>query len=250
MNGRWRIKILLLDIETAPNTVFTWGLFNQYVGLEQIIKPGYTLSWAAKWLGESEVMFESIASTSPKKMIQRIHKLIDQADAVVHYNGSKFDMPVLNKEFLLHKLPPPSPVQQIDLLRTVRKQFRLSSNKLDFVAQSLGLGSKESHKGFSLWVGCMNKDKESWEIMERYNKQDVVLLESLYNHLLPWIKSHPNMSVFHRTECCPHCSSKDYQKRGIQLTRLGEYQRYRCNKCNTWFRSNHTLAKKDKMVAV
>lgn len=231
------MKILLLDIETAPNTVFTWGLFNQYVAIDQIIKPGYTLSWAAKWLGESEVMFDSIYHSSPKKMVKRIHKLIDEADAVVHYNGSKFDMPVLNKEFLLAGLSPPSPVAQIDLLKTVRKNFRLSSNKLDFVAQQLGLGAKTKHKGFALWTGCMNKDPDSWAVMEEYNKQDVVLLEDLYFTLLPWIKGHPNMSVYYEDMLCPNCGSDKHQHRGYQLTKLGKYKRFQCKDCSKWFRS-------------
>ena len=42
-------------------------------------------------------------------MIKGIHKLLDECDAVIHYNGSKFDIPTLNKEFLLHGLHPPAP---------------------------------------------------------------------------------------------------------------------------------------------
>lgn len=244
------MKILLLDIETAPNLSFTWGLFNQYISIDQIVKPGYTISWAAKWLGEKEVMFDSIYNNSAKNMIKKIHKLMDEADAVIHYNGKKFDIPILNKEFLLHGLPPPSPVAQIDLLHTVRRQFKLSSNKLDFVAQSLGIGSKEKHKGFQLWVGCMNKDPDSWKVMEKYNKQDVVLLEQLYHKLLPWIKGHPNLSIYHRDKVCPHCGSSHYHSKGTQMTRGGEYRRYKCLDCNTPFRDNINIAVKDKFMEI
>jgi DNA polymerase elongation subunit (family B)/DNA-directed RNA polymerase subunit RPC12/RpoP len=232
------MKILLLDIETAPNMVYTWGLFNQYVDIHKIIKPGYTLSWAAKWLGEEDVMFDSVYHSTPKQMVKRVHKLMEEADAVIHYNGTKFDIPILNKEFLLAGLEPTTPVAQIDLLKTVRRQFKMTSNKLDFVAQALGLGTKEKHKGFELWTGCMKKDPECWEVMERYNKQDVILLEKLYTKLLPWIKGHPNMSVYYGEDCCPHCGSTHFVKKGKQQTAAGIYQRYKCNTCKTPFRGS------------
>jgi hypothetical protein len=194
------------------------------------------MCWAAKWHGEKEVMFESIM-TGEKRMVRRIHKLLDEADAVCHYNGTKFDIPTLNKEFLLADLPPPSPSKQVDLLKTARSRFRLASNKLDFVAQQLGLGSKTKHKGMALWLGCMRKSKEDWKVMEAYNKQDVLLLEKVYDRLRPWINGHPNLSAMNGAECCPKCASESYQARGYAMTTGGRYQRFQCNDCGTWFRS-------------
>jgi hypothetical protein len=226
---------LMLDIETAPHLSATWGLFQQNVALDQLITPGYTLSWAAKWYGEREVMFESVM-TGEKRMVKRIYDLLEEADAVCHYNGTKFDIPTLNKEFLLKGLKPPKPFREIDLLRTARSRFRLASNKLDFVATVLGLGSKTKHKGMSMWLRCMEKDPAAWRIMERYNKQDVILLEKVYDRLLPWIKSHPNLSVLEDAACCPKCASESFQARGIRATSAGIYPQYRCNDCGSWFR--------------
>jgi DNA polymerase elongation subunit (family B) len=229
------MKLLMLDIETAPHLSATWGLFQQNVALDQLITPGYTLSWAAKWYGEREVMFESVM-TGEKRMVKRIYDLLEEADAVCHYNGTKFDIPTLNKEFLLKGLKPPKPFREIDLLRTARSRFRLASNKLDFVATVLGLGSKTKHKGMSMWLRCMEKDPAAWRIMERYNKQDVILLEKVYDRLLPWIKSHPNLSVLEDAACCPKCASESFQARGIRATSAGIYPQYRCNDCGSWFR--------------
>ena len=47
-----KMKILLLDIETAPNIVHSWGLWQQNIGLPQIVKSGYTICWSAKWYKE------------------------------------------------------------------------------------------------------------------------------------------------------------------------------------------------------
>lgn len=237
------MKILLLDIETSPNIVHTWGLFNQFIGLNQIVKSGHTLCWAARWIGEKSVMYSGLDVDSNKTMLKKMHKLLSEADAVVTWNGNRFDLPTLNKEFVKIGLGPPAPYKKIDLLQTARRQFRFTSNKLDYVAQFLGLGTKTQHKGHELWVGCMNKDSASWKVMQRYNKNDVVLLEKVYHRMLPWIHNHTNRSVFQEEFVCPNCGSKHFQKRGTAHTNAGVYQRYNCQKCGTWFKDNKNLVR-------
>lgn len=235
------IKILYLDIETAPANVFTWSLFPNRINISDIINPGYILCWAAMWEGERSVKFSSIYKDGHDKMISDIHSLLDEADAVVHYNGTKFDIPTLNREFVKLGLTPPSFYSQIDLIKTVRKQFRFTSNKLDWVCQELGLGTKVHHKGMSLWHGCMNGDDKDWKIMEKYNKQDVKLLQKLYKRLLPWIPSHPNLGLWitdPTTPVCPTCGSSNLIEKGTQHnTKTASYKRYKCNSCGTPCRS-------------
>lgn len=245
------MKILLLDIETAPNLVHVWGLFQQNVAINQIQASGYVLCWAAKWYGHDEVLFDSVHQSKPKKMLKGIYKLLDQADVVVHYNGTKFDIPTLNKEFVLQEMTPPAPYKQVDLLRTARGQFRFTSNKLDYVAQVLGLGKKFKHAGHELWVKCMAGDPESWATMEAYNRQDVVLLEKVYDRLMPWIKSHPNHGVHDEPgiPVCPNCGHHHLQRRGVARTVSNIYARYQCMKCGTWSREPHSeLQKEDRGI--
>jgi len=175
-------------------------------------------------------------------MLKRIHELLDQADVVVHYNGTSFDIPCLNKEFLIYGFSPPAPYKQMDLLKTARSQFRFTSNKLDYVCQKLKLG-KKSQTDFTLWVDCMDLDPDAWEKMEEYNKNDVLLLEKLYTTLRPWIKQHPNYGLYKSTTglVCPHCGSLRYQKRGFQYTAAYKYQRYQCRDCKTWFRGSDNI---------
>ena len=237
------MKILLLDIETSPNTAHVWGLWQQNVSINQLMESSYVLCYAAKWLDDVDVLFDSVHQSKPKKMLKGIHGLLNEADAVVHYNGTKFDIPTLNKEFLLHSYNPPSPYKQIDLLRVVRSQFRFPSNKLDYVAQRLGLGQKHAHEGHDLWVKCMNGDKDAWGRMQDYNIQDVVLLESLYHTLLPWIKNHPNQNLYSETTVCPTCGSHSVQKRGQAISLSGTYQRYQCRDCGSWSQGTKSLRK-------
>jgi len=162
----------------------------------------------------------------------------------VHYNGSKFDIPTLNKEFLVHKMSPPPPIKQIDLLRTVRSQFRFPSNKLDYVAQRLGLGKKKDHEGHILWVKCMNGDKKAWKTMEEYNIQDVILLEKLYNRLTPWIKTPLNKTIMMKDRdgfVCPTCSKPHLVSKGFRYTTTGAYQRYQCKACGAHSTDTRTV---------
>ena len=237
------MKTLLLDIETAPNVCHTWGLWQQNIGLPQIIKGGYTMCWAAKWLGEKDIYHMNIYESSPKQMLKEIHKMLNEADAVIHYNGTKFDIPTLNREFILHGLTPPAPYKQIDLLRTARSQFRFASNKLDYVAQFLGLGAKTRHRGHELWIDCMAKDPDAWAEMAQYNINDVILLEAIYEVLKPWIRNHPNCNLYSEgSHVCPNCGGVHLQKRGTSYTISGRYQRYQCKECGSWSRNVKKIA--------
>lgn len=246
------MRILLLDIETSPNKVYVWGLFKQNVALNQIDEPGYTLCWAAKWVGEKEMMFASLHADGKEKMLKTIYDLIEEADAVIHYNGTRFDMPTLNQEFLSLRWAPPASYVNIDLLLTARKRFRLPSNKLNYVAGFLGLGSKVEHKGMMLWRECMAGDDKAWKTMERYNKGDVTLLEKVYKTLLPWITNHPNHALFSSSDkaVCPNCGGSHLQKRGYHHTKTLSYQRYQCQGCGTWSRKRTNDMAKEKRASV
>lgn len=225
-------------------------MFNQNIGINQLLGNSEVLCWAAGWLGEDEVFFSSNKQDGHKKMIKKIHKLLEAADAVVTYNGDNFDLKILNKEFLLAGLAAPSPYKSIDLLKAVRRKFRFTSNKLDYVAQQLGLGGKTKHPGHELWLDVMNKNstnyETSWSLMEAYNIQDVVLTEKLYNTILGWIPNHPSHSAFNDDTCCPNCGGTHLQRRGFQITKTLRYQRYQCKDCGTWTRSKNSMPSNSK----
>lgn len=234
-------KILLLDIETAPNRAYVWGTWKQNINPEWIDANGYVLCWTAKWLGSSESIFQRIKNGNHKLMLAPIHKLLHDASAVIHYNGSSFDIPTLNKEFLTHGFTPPSPYKQIDLLRTMRDGFRFPNNKLDYIVKTLSIGEKLRHTGPQLWLDCMADKAEAWEQMEAYNRRDVDILERLYKRLIPWIKNHPNRAAMSGFASCPSCGSENFKRDKTHLANQLRYLRYRCSDCGTWFRGTRTV---------
>jgi predicted RNA-binding Zn-ribbon protein involved in translation (DUF1610 family) len=244
------MRLLLLDIETAPNVAHVWGLWQQNIGLNQLLASGYVMCWAAKWYGEEEVFFESIHRPgggrrlkSPRAMLRTVHKLLDECDAVITYNGKSFDIPTLQKEFLIHGMAPPAPFKHIDLCQVAKSAFRFPSNKLAHIAKELDGAEKKSNRGHELWVGCMNNDQECWKEMEEYNRGDVVALEDVYNRMRPWVRVHPNAGVYDEANrpVCPACGSSNLQRRGTAVTSMKKYRRYQCKDCGTWMRGDDVV---------
>lgn len=231
------MKILHLDIETSPNLAWVWSLWKQNVAINQIKHPGEVLCWAAKWHGDKHSMFDR-----GKDRIRSVWSLLDEADAVVHFNGTDFDVPHLNREFVRIGMKPPSPFKEIDLLKVIRKRFSFPSNKLEYVAGALGIGQKVKHTGFELWIDCMKDDPKAWKLMEKYNRGDVLLTERLYMKLLPWIQSHPNVGLHNDSDkmSCTNCGGDSIRREGWVYTKTQRYQRFQCKGCGTWLRSRST----------
>jgi hypothetical protein len=240
-------RILTIDIELAPNLGHLWGLWNQNVGITQLREASYVLCFAAKWLDDPQTIFYSIHRDGKETMLQAAHDLLSEADIIITYNGRRFDLPHLSREFLENGLLPPAPYQQVDLLQIVRKQFKFPSNKLDYVTQTLGLGAKQKHSGHQLWVDCIAGDDKAWRDMESYNRHDVVLTEKLYIRILPWVQPHTPIGLFTgKEDGCPNCGSDKLQARGYQYTTITAYRRYRCSDCGKWSRSTERIGKIDK----
>ena len=247
------MKVLEIDLETAPTKAYVWALFDQNVSIDQIVEPGYTLSFAFKWQHEKAVGFRSLWELGAKKLAAEAHALLNAADAVVHYNGNKYDIPILNRDFLLHGLTPPSHYQNVDLYQTVRRRFKFASNKLDFVCQQLGLGNKVRHKGMALWRDVMGGVDTAQRTMARYNKQDVRLLERLYYRVQPWVLNHPNRGLWvedPKSPVCRNCGSSDVMKNGTERRTTLMYQRYECRACGTPLRGRLSLGKASPNVLV
>jgi DNA-directed RNA polymerase subunit RPC12/RpoP len=184
-------------------------------------------------LGEKKVHFRT---ENDEDFLSTIHDMINDADGVIHYNGKAFDMKHLNREFLLNDMDPPSSYVDIDLLTTMRREFKMASNKLEWVSIALGYEGKVQHRGVQLWIDCQEHNcPKAWKEMKRYNMRDVTEMEPIYHDLLPWIKQHPNHGHYLGGEkiVCHYCGSENIKKDGIERRTIVPYQRYRCLDCRS-----------------
>lgn len=234
------MNVLLLDIETSPNLGYVWSLWQQNVNLSQLVATTEMLCFAAKWLGAPDTQFFS-QNDGRLTMIHAAWELLDSADVVMHYNGKSFDVKHLNREFIEAGLAPPSAFKQIDLLLAVRKNFRFPSNKLQYVSKALGLEGKVEHEGFELWTKCMAGDAGAWKRMEKYNRQDVLLLEELYEKLLPWVPALPNRHLY-GDDGCPACGADALEPDGYAYTGVSKFPQYRCGACGSYYRAGKRVS--------
>jgi DNA polymerase elongation subunit (family B) len=229
------MKILLYDIETSPNLVYCWDIYEQ--NALSVEKQRELISFAWKWKGERSVHCLSKRTLSEKQLVKRLHDLFNEADILVAHNGDAFDAKMANAFFAHEGLTPPSPYKSVDTLKIARSKFRFNSNKLNDLGKYLGLGEKVDTGGFKLWLECLKGKDSAWRKMEFYNKQDVELLEKVYDKLSPWRKTPP---VNHGMEC-PNCGSTHLQSRGWNITQLFKKKRFQCQSCGKWCESNNKI---------
>lgn len=237
-------RALVIDIETRPNHGWFYRLYDERIGINQIEEPHSMMCFAAKWLGDPDdkIIFRSeLGRGGREAMVKTAWKLVDEADAIIHYNGVNFDMKHLRTEFILQGLTKPSPHKDIDLLKVVRKNFKFPSNALKYVAPALGVGTKVETGGFELWRSCLegslSSRKKAMNQMKEYNIGDIAVTESVYYKVLSYIDNHPNVGLYTgEHDCCDKCGSTSYQRRGFVRTNANVFQRFCCKDCGSWFR--------------
>lgn len=242
-------RILIIDVETSPLESWTWGIWDQNVGLEQIKTEWTILSFAAQWLGERKMIYADTGGRGAAKvrddkpLMGTIWKLLDEADIVIAQNGKRFDVKKMNARLIQHEFGPPSPYRVIDTLLVSKKYFAFTSQKLAWTSKYLTKTPKSEHKkfpGFELWVECLKDNPAAWTEMKKYNKQDIVATREVYLRLRPWIEGHPNLGVYNESDkpLCPKCGSDHVTKHSTRrsVKQQGAYARYQCQNCGGFAR--------------
>lgn len=253
-------KVLIFDIETAPIIAHVWGLWENNVGLNQIVSDWHILSWSAKWLGDApnKTMYDDQRNEknlqNDKRLLQGIWDLLDEADVVITQNGVHFDKKKLNARFIMNDFTKPSSYKHIDTKLLASKHFGFTSNKLEYMTDKLCVKYKKlkhtKFPGHEMWTECLKGNLDAWKEMEKYNKYDVLALEELYNKLIPWDSS-INFNVYSDDEVneCK-CGSVSFIKNGFYYTNVAKYQRYRCKGCGAEIRDRNNLFSKEKKASL
>lgn len=232
------MRILYVDIETTPMLTYTWTLNNPgYINPAMLVHGQYVLTWAAKWAGNKTVFSEKLTPVEAverddSRIIEKLASLLRKADLVVAHNGDRFDLPHINTRVAEAKLEPLPPIRTIDTLKLVRKNFKFPSNKLDYLATFLELAGKHDSK-LEWWLSGMRGDDKALKKMRRYNKQDVVLLENVFEEIRPYVHKLRRMSD---GLGCPYCGSSSQQRRGYDRTQGSTFVKYQCQSCLKYYR--------------
>lgn len=232
-------KRLFFDIETSPNIGLFWEAgYKKNIDYSNIIKERAIICICYKWEGEKEVFSLNWDSKQDdKKMLEKFIEVADTATELVGHNGDKFDLAWIRTRCLFHKIPMFPKYTTIDTLKVARQKFRFNSNRLNYIADYLGIGQKIKTE-YSLWKDILlKKDKIAMEKMIKYCKKDVSLLEQVFVALKGHIEAKTHYGVIFGEDrgSCPECGSDDLIKSKKVVTATGLIRiQYRCKTCGKY----------------
>ena len=226
-------KVLLWDIETS------WGLRPDLTHL-------LCISW--KWLGAKKVHVSKISDNGrwpdtpglrdDKHILEEFSQAFLAADDQVTWYGIKFDEPYVRAKLAKYRMPTLPHIHHTDLWKTCRKEFSLSSNRLENCAEFLGVEHEKEKLSHFVWQDAQFGNKNALNRIVYRCKIDVLLLEDVYNVMLPYIRSSRYNKAAHKEYCCPACGEVGtLQRRGTQVAIVKRWVRYHCQNCGSWSRA-------------
>lgn len=224
-------KLLYIDIEWAPAKAYVWKMWDENISPDQLIDEGGLLCFCAHWHGSKKFIFFSDWDDGQQVMAEAALQLLNEADAVVTYNGDKYDLPKLRGSIVLAGLTPPAPPTSIDLIKTVKK-LGFVMNRLAYIGPLLKAGGKMKHEGFALWRKVLEGDTKAQNRMTKYCIQDVKVLVKLYERIKPFITNHPHLGD--NKGACGSCGSNHVHSRGYRRTKFFKVNRLQCQDCGSW----------------
>jgi uncharacterized protein YprB with RNaseH-like and TPR domain/predicted RNA-binding Zn-ribbon protein involved in translation (DUF1610 family) len=228
-------KILSFDLETADLSA----------------NRGHIICAAAKWVGEKMVYTWRIdegdgyrdtpqSFYNDKHIVEGLKPLLEEADAVLAYYGSGFDVPYLNTRAIINKVAPPIPYTLIDPWKTARSQLKLARNDMGSVASVFGARPK-THLPWDDWQRARYGDSAAISKLLKYNINDIKVLEEIYLEMRPVIQHHPYIGAAVSGTAklrCPACGSTKSKDHDCRRTKTFEVFRRRCNHCGAAYESH------------
>jgi len=242
-NLKTKRRRLFFDIETSPNIGLFWEAgYKKNIDYSNIIQERAIICICYKWEDEKEVYsLQWDAKQNDKRMLEQFIEVANVATEMVGHNGDKFDLAWIRTRCLFHNIQMFPKYTTIDTLKVARQKFRFNSNRLNYIADFLGIGQKIKTE-YSLWKNILlHKDKAAMESMIKYCKKDVVLLEKVFKLLSAHIEPKTHYGVIFGQErgSCPECGSDDLRHSQTRYSAAGTPRvQVQCNDCHKY----HTVA--------
>lgn len=231
-------KRLFIDIEVSPNIGLFWQPGRKIsIDYGNIIEERSIICICYKWQGQKTSSLTWDKNHSDKDMLKRFIRIANEADEIVFHNGDKFDLPWIRARCLYHGLDVFPSYTTIDTLKIARSRFRFNSNRLDYIAKFLGIGSKIKTE-FDLWKDVLLKNSpKALKKMTDYCKGDVELLEKVFkkmsNHIPP--KTHNGVILGGDRTDCPECGSPTMTISKTRVSAAGTKKiQYQCQDCGKY----------------
>jgi hypothetical protein len=245
------VKRLFIDIETSPCVGSFWRpgykvrLTNDNVEIHARI-----ITAAYRWQGDKTVKAlewkgKGVGKQCDKHIIEEIVPLMNEADEIIAHFGDGFDVPWIRTRALFHGIVT-GVWKTVDTYRWASKLFVLPTNKLNDIAQYLGIGHKLP-TGYDLWRRVtFDSDVKALREMVEYNKHDVELLEQVWEKLMVYApaSTHAGAKAGEDRYTCPQCGGNPMKHIRTMVSEKGivSHQMY-CKVCPRYYNIANSVHK-------
>ena len=172
------MKIGYLDIETN-------GISKQDYSeiISWVIKTKNSDEMVSSIITEQDVLNDNDINDPMIRKVNRIlcelSQALKQYDKIVTWFGAGFDIKALRTRFALLDIPFPSPWELIheDLYFTAKYKYRITSNRLGYIAESFGCPIKKTQVSPKAWNLAIRGHHAACGYVLEHNKIDTLLLE-------------------------------------------------------------------------
>lgn len=236
------MKILHIDIETSLQLAWIFSIGRKVsISHKQLETERQIVCVCYKWDGKRPVysIDWGLKKQNDKQLLIELSKVLNEADIICAQNGDRYDLRFINGRLAYHDLPPLEAPSTADTLKMSRKAFFLNSHSLDYMGKFFKLGQKMETGGLDLWISVMRKDPKALAKMIKYCKQDVRLLESVYQRISkyspPRHKPNPGVKL-----SCPACGNENTIFKGNRVYGGFVYRTRKCLNpdCRHFWRTN------------
>ena len=151
---------------------------------------GIMLNWSVKYL-DGELVHDCITrreaidpDRQDRRIVQSLINELKNADLVVTYYGTGFDIPFIRTraEILNLDFPGYAHLKHFDMYYLVRGKLQLHSNRLAVATETLGIEGKTALPP-AIWQRARIGDKDALAYAMDHCDEDVKILEELYQRL-------------------------------------------------------------------
>jgi hypothetical protein len=223
------IKRLFFDIETSPNICYSWRIgYNLNLQPHDIIQERKIICISYKW--ENEDKIHSLTwdkNQCDKHMLIDFVNVANTADEMIAHNGDRFDIKWIRTRCIFHRIPMLPSYKTLDTLKKAKSGFNFNSNKLDYIAQFLGVGAKVQHRGFDMWKDVLKGSNEAMKEMVVYCEGDIIVLEDVFLTMQNYIKPNTHAGILNNNlkYSCPCCGSENIELIKNNVTAMGSIKR-------------------------
>lgn len=242
-------KRLILDIETSYNIVKSWRIGHKiFLDYDNIIQENAIICVAYKWYGEDTSTVLTWNKGNDMDLISQLMPVLNEADELVGHNLERFDLPFILTQAVKygHTILPRYKVS--DTLKIAKRYYRFPNNKLDTIAQFLGVGKKVEHRGLPMWDDViLRNDSAALDEMCIYCVGDIIVTEKVFDKLQSVCASPTNHAVAngYGKHTCPECGNTNATLLKTNITSAGTITKtLQCNTCNTVYVVNNLNFKK------